>query len=126
MMLIDIQHKGISTKNPRIGEFVIIVLEQARRRLGMILWRDSEIFGKNFSDGQILSAILLESRSKLSYLGRRVQLYLTIPRTLSLACSKKGYCAGAVVKQIIGYAGKNVRSAPGLKTESYPSHGGGF
>jgi hypothetical protein len=58
--------------------------------------------------------------------GGRLQLYLTIPCSLSLACSKKGYCAGAVVKWIIGYAGKNVRSAPGLKTESYPSHGGGF
>ncbi len=35
-------------KNPRIGEFVIIVLEQAQRKLGTILWRDSVIFGKNF------------------------------------------------------------------------------
>jgi hypothetical protein len=34
--------------------------------------RDSLIFGENFPDGQILSAILLESRSKLSHLGRRV------------------------------------------------------
>ncbi len=60
-------------KNPRIGEFVIIVLEQARRKLGAILWRNSVIiFGKNFSDGQILSTILLESRSKSSHLGRRV------------------------------------------------------
>jgi hypothetical protein len=47
-------------------------LEQARRKLGAILWRDSVIFGKNFSDGRILSAILLELRSKLSHLGRRV------------------------------------------------------
>jgi hypothetical protein len=30
MMLIDIRHKGISIENPHIGEFVIIVLEQAR------------------------------------------------------------------------------------------------
>jgi hypothetical protein len=32
-------------------------LEQARCKLGAILWRDSVIFGKNFSDGRILSAI---------------------------------------------------------------------
>jgi hypothetical protein len=51
-------------------------LEQARRKLGAILWRDSVIFGKNFSDGRILSAILLESHSKSSHLGRRVQLPL--------------------------------------------------
>jgi hypothetical protein len=60
------------SKNPRIGEFLIIVLEQAWRKLGAILWRDSVIFGENFSDGQILSAILLESRSKSSHLGRHV------------------------------------------------------
>jgi hypothetical protein len=47
-------------------------LEQARRKLGVILWRDSVIFGENFSDGRILSAILLELRSKSSHLGRRV------------------------------------------------------
>ncbi len=46
-------------------------MEQALRKLGAILWRDSAIFGENFSDGRILSAILLESRSKLSHLGRR-------------------------------------------------------
>jgi hypothetical protein len=46
-------------------------LEQAWRKLGAILWRNSVIFGENFSDGQILSAILLELRSKLSHLGRR-------------------------------------------------------
>jgi hypothetical protein len=50
----------------------MIVLEHARRKLGAILWRDSVIFGENFSDGRILSAILLESRSKSSHLGRRV------------------------------------------------------
>ncbi len=50
----------------------MIVLEQARHKLGAILWCDSVIFGKNFSDGRILSAILLESRSKSSHLGRRV------------------------------------------------------
>ncbi len=72
MMFIDIRHKGTVSKNPRIGEFVIIVLEQARRKLGAILWRDSVIFGKNLSDGRILSAILLELRSKLSHLGRCV------------------------------------------------------
>jgi hypothetical protein len=44
-------------------------LEQAWRKLGAILWRDSIIFGQNFSDGRILSAILLESRSKSSHLG---------------------------------------------------------
>jgi hypothetical protein len=71
MMLIDIRHKGISIKNPRIGEFVIKVLEQAKRKLRAILWRNSVIFGENFSDGRILSAILLESRSKSSRLGRR-------------------------------------------------------
>jgi hypothetical protein len=48
-------------------------LEQARRKLGAILWRDSVIFGKNFLDGQILSAILLESRSKSSHLGHRAE-----------------------------------------------------
>ncbi len=37
----------------------------------MILWRDSVRFGKNFFDGAILEVILLESRSKLSHLGRR-------------------------------------------------------
>jgi hypothetical protein len=47
-------------------------LEQARRKLGAILWRDSVVFGENFSDGRILSAILLESRSKSSHLSRRV------------------------------------------------------
>jgi hypothetical protein len=35
------------------------------------LWRDSVRFGENFSDGAILEVILLESRSKLSHLGRR-------------------------------------------------------
>jgi hypothetical protein len=33
----------------------------------------NENFGDNFSDGRILSAILLESRSKLSHLGRPVE-----------------------------------------------------
>jgi hypothetical protein len=47
-------------------------LEQARRKLGTILWCDSVIFGKNFSDGRILSAILFESRLKSSHLGCRV------------------------------------------------------
>jgi hypothetical protein len=56
-------------------------LEQARRKLGVILWRDSVIFGKNFSDGQILSAILLELRSKSSHLGRREQISITIATT---------------------------------------------
>ncbi len=46
-------------------------MEQARRKLGAILWRDSVIFGEKFYDGRILSAILLESRSKSSHLGRR-------------------------------------------------------
>ncbi len=54
---------------------MIIVLEQARRKLGAILGRDSVIFGENFSDGRILSAILLESSSKSSHLGRRVTSY---------------------------------------------------
>jgi hypothetical protein len=38
----------------------------------------------------------------------RLQLYLTIPCSLSLACSKKGYCTGAVVKRIISYDGKKM------------------
>jgi hypothetical protein len=60
-------------------------LEQARRKLGAILWRDSVIFGKNFSDGRILSAILLESRSKSSHLGRRVvALPLVVPPSCPL------------------------------------------
>jgi hypothetical protein len=51
-------------------------LEQARRKLGAILWRDSVIFGENISDGRVLSAIF-ESRSKLSHLGRRAILVTT-------------------------------------------------
>jgi hypothetical protein len=47
-------------------------MEQARRKPGAILWRDSVIFGENFSDGRILSAILLELHSKSSHLGRHV------------------------------------------------------
>jgi hypothetical protein len=46
-------------------------LEQAWRKLGVIPWRNSVTFGENFSDGRILIAILLESRSKLSHLGHR-------------------------------------------------------
>ncbi len=54
-MLIDIRHKEISIKNPRIGEFVIIVLEQARRNSvarfcniwqEFLWWRD---FGGHFA-----------------------------------------------------------------------------
>jgi hypothetical protein len=65
-------------------------LEQAWRKFGAILWCNSVIFGKNFSDGRILSAILLESRSKLSHLGRRVAihsgaLYLSEPKARSRA-----------------------------------------
>jgi hypothetical protein len=55
-------------------------LEQAWRKLSAILWHDSVIFGKNFSDGRILSTILLESHSKSSHLGRRNvdrELYFT-------------------------------------------------
>jgi hypothetical protein len=37
----------------------------------MILWRNSVKFSKDFSDGAILGAIFLESRSKSSHLGRR-------------------------------------------------------
>jgi hypothetical protein len=40
----------------------------------VILWRDSVIFGENFSDGAILEVILLESRSKSSHLGCRVMI----------------------------------------------------
>jgi hypothetical protein len=38
----------------------------------VILWRDSVRFGKKFSDGAILEVIFLESHSKSSHLGRRV------------------------------------------------------
>jgi hypothetical protein len=43
-------------------------------KLRAILWRNSVRFGENFSDGAILEVIFLESRSKLSHLGRRVTL----------------------------------------------------
>jgi hypothetical protein len=97
MMLIDIQLKESVSKNPRIVEFVIIVLEQAWRKLGTILWHDSVIFGKNFSDGRILSAILLESRSKSSHLSRRAreeapclchQLFHPRPVEVALCCRR--------------------------------------
>jgi hypothetical protein len=63
-------------------------LEQARRKLGAILWRDSVIFGENFSDGRILSAILLESRSKLSHLGRRADHTLIIKANITISQAK--------------------------------------
>jgi hypothetical protein len=50
--------------------------------------------------------LLLRPALRPLHCGGRLRLYLTIPRSLSLACSKKGYCAGAVVKWIISYAGK--------------------
>jgi hypothetical protein len=80
MMLIDIRHKGISIKKSTYRGILNNSFGTSRRKLGAILWRDSVIFGKNFSDGQILSAILYESRSKLSHLGRRDVLLLDSKR----------------------------------------------
>jgi hypothetical protein len=62
---------------------------------------------KKMEEGKIRHVLLLLQPALLPlHCGGRLQLYLTIPCSLSLACSKKGYCTGVVVKRIISYAGK--------------------
>jgi hypothetical protein len=52
--------------------------------------------------------VLVPVRSTLWALfsGQGLQLYLAIPCVASLACPRKGHCAGAVVEQAFGHVGK--------------------
>jgi hypothetical protein len=105
-------------------------LEQSRRKLGAILWRNFVIFGKNFSDGRILSAILLESRSKSSHLGHReacTSLTASAPLLQGQQCQLNDYTSLTIAEMPL-QRGDNCHSGNGedacASTARTPSHQG--